>query len=111
MDCIFCKIVHKEIPGKIVKETDRIVAFYDIAPQAPVHILIIPKKHMAGIGDMTRDDRALIGDLFYEAGLIARELKIRDYRLVINNGKEAGQAVFHLHLHLLAGRKFAWPPG
>lgn len=113
MDCIFCKIVSKEIPAKIVFENERIIAFEDINPQAPTHILIIPKKHIPYISELSEEDISLVGELIYTAKKIAKEkgLEKDGYRLVFNNGKNAGQEVFHIHLHLLGGRVFRWPPG
>ncbi len=113
MDCIFCKIASKEIPSKIVFENERIIAFEDINPKAPTHILVIPKKHIPYIAEIKEEDIPLIGELIYIARKIAEEkgLDKDGYRLVFNNGKNAGQEVFHIHLHLLGGRKFGWPPG
>ncbi len=113
MDCIFCKIAAKEIPSKIVFENERIVAFEDINPQAPIHILIIPKKHIPYIAEINEEDISLVGELIFTAKKIAAEkgLTKDGFRLVFNNGKNAGQEVFHIHLHLLGGRKFGWPPG
>jgi len=105
-DCIFCKIINKEIPSKFIFESENIVAFNDIHPQAPTHILILPKKHIATINDMEKEDINLIGELFFTAKQIAKEKGISSYRLAINVGEEAGQSVFHIHLHLLAGKKF-----
>ncbi len=105
-DCIFCKIINKEIPSKFIFESENIVAFHDIHPQAPTHILILPKKHIATINDMEKEDINLIGELFFTAKQIAKEKGISSYRLAINVGEEAGQSVFHIHLHLLAGKKF-----
>lgn len=113
MDCIFCKIAAKDIPAKVVYEDDLSVAFEDINPQAPVHILIIPKKHIPNSLALTEEDKALIGHLFMVANRIAREKGIaeRGFRLVNNCNAEAGQTVFHLHVHLLGGRPMGWPPG
>lgn len=113
MDCLFCKIAGKEIPAQIVFENKDIVAFRDIAPQAPVHILIITKKHIPGLNDVTVQDAALIGQIQYVAKELAKTENISEdgYRLVLNCGKNAGQAVAHIHYHLLGGRKFKWPPG
>ncbi|RME62712.1 MAG: histidine triad nucleotide-binding protein [Nitrospirae bacterium] len=113
MDCIFCKIASKEIPSKIVYEDELSVAFEDINPQAPVHILIIPKKHIPNTLALTEDDKALIGHLFMVANKIAQDKGIaeRGFRLVNNCNAEAGQTVFHLHIHLLGGRAMGWPPG
>jgi histidine triad (HIT) family protein len=113
MDCIFCKIIKKEIPSKIVYEDENIIGFEDINPQAPVHILIIPKEHIPMINDIRDNHIKLIGDMIFVAKKLAKEKGISEtgYRLVFNNGENAGQEVFHIHLHLLGGRKFTWPPG
>lgn len=108
-DCIFCKIASGEFNTEFLYEDDQVVAFKDIEPQAPVHVLIIPRKHYPTIKDV--ENRELIGHLFSAGKEVARKLGIDHYRYVINNGKEAGQAVFHLHLHLLGGRQMNWPPG
>ena len=110
-DCLFCRIVRGEIPAKIVKDTEECVAFEDINPQAPVHVLVIPKTHVASLNDAT--DPALVGRLALVAAGIAREkgLAKGGYRTVINTNADAGQTVFHIHLHLLGGRKLGWPPG
>lgn len=108
-NCIFCKIARKEIPTPLVYEDDGVVAFNDLNPQAPTHILVIPKKHYASLNDV--DDTALLGNLLNTVKKIAEKLGIKDYRTVINTGKEAGQEVFHLHIHLLSGRVMNWPPG
>ncbi len=112
-DCLFCKIFRKEIKSKVVYEDDEIMAFEDINPQAPVHILIIPAKHIENLNEITEQDKDLIGKMFLVAKKIAHEKNISadGYRTVFNTNKNAGQAVFHLHLHLLGGRKMAWPPG
>ncbi len=112
-DTIFSKIIRKEIPADIVYEDDEFLAFRDIAPQAPVHILVIPKKEIPTVNDIEEEDANLIGRLFLVAKQLASKLGISEsgYRLVINCNKDAGQAVYHLHLHLLGGRKFSWPPG
>lgn len=107
--CIFCNIARGEFNKKLLFEDDRVVAFYDINPQAPVHILIIPRDHYVSIKEV--EDEALVGHLFTAAKAVAEKLAIKDYRLVINTGPQAGQSVFHLHLHLLAGRTMHWPPG
>lgn len=109
--CLFCRIVRKEIPATIVAETDDCLAFRDITPRAPVHVLVIPKHHVASIGDAT--DPAQIGKLSLLAAEIARQEGIAEsgYRTVINTGPDAGQTVFHVHLHLLGGREMGWPPG
>ena len=111
-DCIFCKIAAKEIPGKIAYEDDRILAFHDLEPQAPVHVLIIPKKHIASLDRVTEDDRELMGYLMSKVKDIAKELGLDNgYRVVINTGDDGMQTVKHLHVHLLGKRKMTWPPG
>ena len=111
-DCLFCKISRKEIPSKIVYEDDEVFAFEDIQPQAPSHVLICPKKHLVSLTEATAEDAAMLGRLQLVAAKLAVERKLTDgYRTVINNGTGAGQSVFHLHLHLLGGRDFRWPPG
>jgi histidine triad (HIT) family protein len=109
MDCIFCAIARKEIPATIVYEDDLTIAFADINPAAPSHILVIPRRHYDCLAH-AGDDEILAG-LLTAAQAIARSLDLDDYRVVINNGPKAGQTVFHLHLHLLGGRDFSWPPG
>ena len=109
---IFAKIIDRQIPADIVYEDDRCLAFKDINPQAPVHILLIPKKPIARLIDSKEEDQDLLGHLLLTAAAVARDLGVGDaFRLVINNGAGAGQDVFHLHLHILAGRGFSWPPG
>lgn len=110
-DCLFCRIVRKEIPAKLVAEDDHSLAFRDINPQAPVHVLVIPRTHVASLNDAT--DPALVGRLHRMAADIARAegLSDRGYRTVINTNADAGQTVFHIHLHLLGGRRMSWPPG
>jgi histidine triad (HIT) family protein len=110
---LFCKIIAKEIPADVVYEDDEVLAFRDIRPQAPVHILIIPKKHIPKIADITEADEGLIGKLVFVASELAKKEGIAEtgYRLVFNNGPNAGQEVYHVHLHLFGGRKFTWPPG
>ncbi|HHZ17594.1 MAG TPA: histidine triad nucleotide-binding protein [Peptococcaceae bacterium] len=111
-DCLFCKIVSNEIPSKKVYEDDRILAFYDINPAAPVHILVIPKEHIESLAALQDEHLGLIGYLHGKIRDIARDLKLADgYRVVNNCGKEGGQEVGHLHFHLLGGRKMLWPPG
>lgn len=109
-DCIFCKIGAGQIPSKKVFENDRIYAFEDINPQAPTHILIIPKKHLVDMHDGAAEP-GLLGEILARSAEIACERGIRDYRLVSNSGAQAGQAVFHLHFHVLGGRRMRWPPG
>jgi histidine triad (HIT) family protein len=112
-NCIFCKIVDKKVPSKIIFEDETVIAFEDVNPQAPVHTLVVPKRHIPEIHSMTEGDRELVGHLFFTAKKIADEkgLDAKGYRMVINNGAGAGQTVFHIHLHLLSGRHFHWPPG
>jgi len=111
-ETIFDKIIRKEIPADIVYEDEQCLAFKDVNPQAPIHILIIPKIRIAKIADAKLDEQNVLGHLLLKAGEIAEELDVKDaFRLVINNGENAGQTVFHLHIHLLAGRSFNWPPG
>ncbi len=117
-DCIFCKIIRGEVPSQKVYEDDKVYAFRDINPVAPVHILIIPKKHIVGIQTLEEEDECLVGHMFTVAKKIAQQEGIapdkdlnRGYRLVFNVGKDAGQTVFHLHLHLIGGRQMSWPPG
>jgi histidine triad (HIT) family protein len=111
-DCLFCKIIAGKIPAKKVYEDEKAFAFEDINPQAPTHVLIIPKKHIVGIDQATEEDAELVGYCQLVAAKIARERKIENgFRTVYNVGPDAGQTVFHLHLHLLGGRKMSWPPG
>jgi histidine triad (HIT) family protein len=111
-DSIFAKIIKKQIPADIVYEDDLCLAFRDMNPQAPVHVLLVPKKPLDMLTSAQEEDQALLGHLLLAAGTIARQLKIDGaFRLVINNGEESGQSVFHVHLHILAGRPFRWPPG
>lgn len=112
-DCLFCKIAHHEIPAKAVYEDERLIAIEDINPQAPLHVLVIPKAHIATLNDASSDDEKLIGEMTRRAAAIARERGFADrgFRTVFNTNREAGQTVFHIHLHLLAGRALAWPPG
>lgn len=111
-DCLFCKIGANEISSKIVYEDPELFAFEDISPQAPTHILICPRKHFASLTDASAEDQAVLGRLQLVAAQLARERKLlAGYRTVLNSGEGAGQSVFHLHLHLLGGRQFRWPPG
>jgi histidine triad (HIT) family protein len=113
MNCLFCRIAAGEVPSKRVYEDDAIVAFHDIKPQAPVHVLIVPRRHIATLNDLTADDDVLLGVMQRRAARIAEELGIaaRGYRTVFNCNRDAGQTFFHLHLHLLGGRPMHWPPG
>jgi len=112
-DCLFCKIRDGEISGDIVFENDDTLAFRDVNPQAPTHILIIPKKHISTVNDLEEADEAVMGKLFRTAKMIAAQEGVSDdgYRLVVNCNERAGQTVFHIHMHLLAGRAMTWPPG
>jgi len=111
-DCLFCKIANGTIPANKLYEDDELLAFWDINPQAPKHFLVIPKKHLTGPGAVTSKEAGLVGSLIAKAGELARQQGIGDgFRLVLNNGIEAGQTVFHLHLHVLGGRALGWPPG
>lgn len=112
-DCLFCRIVKGEIPTKIVHQDPQAVAFEDINPQAPTHVLVVPRKHLSGLDQAGREDAQLLGHLQLVAAQIARARGIAEsgYRVVINNGRGAGQSIFHMHLHLLGGRGLRWPPG
>jgi histidine triad (HIT) family protein len=111
-DCLFCKINRKEIPAKFVYEDPDLFAFEDISPQAPTHILICPRKHVVSLTDTQPDDAVILGRALRVAAQLASERGLTSgYRTVINNGRGAGQTVFHLHVHLLGGRDFRWPPG
>ena len=112
MDCLFCRIVRSEIPAKKVYEDEETFVFEDIKPQAPTHVLIIPKRHIVDVKEAKKEDAEIIGKLHLVAAKIARDRNIEDgYRTVFNVGPGAGQSVFHLHLHLLGGRSLGWPPG
>lgn len=112
MTTLFTKIIKREIPADIVYEDELCLAFRDINPQAPTHVLLIPKQEIPRLVDATPDDAALLGHLMLTANKIAAQLGVGDaFRLTVNNGADAGQSVFHLHLHILAGRAFKWPPG
>ncbi len=112
-DCLFCRIVRKEIPASVVYEDDDLLAFNDINAQAPLHVLVIPKRHIATLNDLSSGDDALVGLMLRRAASIAREKGYADrgFRTVFNTNAEAGQTVFHIHLHVLAGRGLTWPPG
>lgn len=113
MNCLFCKITNGEIPAKIIYNNEQIMAFADIAPQAPLHFLIIPKKHIATINNAQIDDAQLLGKLILKAKDLAKEHNLSEsgYRLVFNTNADGGQEIYHIHLHLLGGRKLTWPPG
>ena len=112
-DCLFCKIIAGEIPGTFVHQDDELVVLKDINPQAPLHVLVIPRTHIASLNDLKPEDDALVGSMFRRAAALAKEhgYDLRGYRTVFNTNREAGQTVFHIHLHVLAGRGLAWPPG
>ena len=111
--CLFCRIVNGEIPAKKVYEDADVVAFNDINPQAPTHVLVIPRKHIATLDDLTDGDASTVGITMVRLAKIAHDLHLHNdgYRMVVNNGEAAGQTVFHIHFHLLGGRNFGWPPG
>jgi histidine triad (HIT) family protein len=112
-DCLFCAIIEGKINGEIVYQDDAVLAFKDIRPEAPVHVLIVPRKHIESLSSLGADDVPTIGAIFVAAKKLAKELGIAEsgYRVVVNNGADAGQSVFHLHYHLLGGRRLRWPPG
>ena len=112
-DCLFCKIIARQIPATIVYEDDHVIAFNDINAQAPTHVLIVPKRHIASLNDLQDGDDLLVGELVRRAAAIANERghAAAGYRTVFNTNRDAGQTVFHIHLHLIGGRAMAWPPG
>ena len=112
-DCLFCKIVSRDIPASIVYEDDRVIAFNDINPQAPTHVLVVPKRHIASLSDLDPADDPIVGEVVRRAAAIAAERgsAAGGYRTVFNTNRDAGQTVFHIHLHLLGGRPMKWPPG
>lgn len=112
-DCLFCKIVAGDIPADIIHESDTVVGFRDISPQAPTHVLLIPRRHISTINDLEHGDREVIGDLYLAAKAVAAAEGLSEpgYRVVMNCNEGAGQSVFHIHLHLLGGRGLSWPPG
>jgi len=112
MDCIFCKIAAGDIPAKKAYEDDQCLAFYDLDPQAPVHVLLIPKQHIASVNELTEENSGVVAHIFTVAAKLAGELGLENgYRIVNNCGEDGGQTVQHLHFHLLGGRSMAWPPG
>jgi histidine triad (HIT) family protein len=113
VSCLFCRIASGELPAKLIHQDDTLVAFHDIHPQAPVHVLIVPRRHIATLNEISAEDDELVGAMLRRASVIARDLGIatRGYRTVFNCNREAGQTVFHLHLHVLGGRPMHWPPG
>ena len=112
-DCLFCKIIERKIPSTIVYEDERVLAFNDITPQAPTHVLIVPKRHISTLNDIGTEDDRIVGELVRRAATIAKERGFSEvgYRTLFNTNRGAGQSVFHIHLHLLGGRPLAWPPG
>jgi histidine triad (HIT) family protein len=112
-DCLFCRIIRREIPATIVSENDRVIAFNDINPQGPTHVLVIPKRHISSLNDLTAGDDELVGEMIRSAASIAadRGIAMSGYRTVFNTNSDAGQEVFHIHLHLIGGRTLTWPPG
>lgn len=112
-DCLFCKIIDGRIPGAIVYQDDKVVAFKDINPQAPMHILVVPRRHIATLNALTAEDDAIVGEVVRRGAALAKEAGYADrgYRTVFNTNGEAGQTVFHIHLHVLGGRALTWPPG
>ena len=113
MSCLFCRIIAGELPARKIYEDDTLVAFHDINPQAPVHVLVVPRRHIPTLNDLAPDDDALLGAMVRRAAVLAHELGIaaRGYRTVFNCNREAGQTVYHIHLHVLGGRPMHWPPG
>jgi len=112
-DCLFCRIINREIPATIVYEDERVLAFRDINPQAPTHILVVPKHHIASLNDLSPDDDAMVGEVVRRGAALARSEGIEraGFRTVFNTNRDAGQTVFHIHLHVLGGRSLGWPPG
>lgn len=112
-DCLFCRIARHEIPAEAVYEDERLIVIEDMNPQAPLHVLVIPKTHIASLNDLTPEHDALIGEMTRRAAAVAHERGVADrgFRTVFNTNREAGQTVFHIHLHVLAGRSLTWPPG
>lgn len=112
-DCLFCRIINREIPGAIVYEDTQVLAFNDVNPQAPTHVLVVPKRHIASLNDLSPEDDQIVGELLRRAAAIAktRGIGAGGFRTVFNTNRDAGQTVFHIHLHLLGGRMMSWPPG
>ena len=110
-DCLFCRIVAGEIPGDVVLDTDDVVAFRDVNPQAPTHVLVVPRQHAPNAASTAAQDEALVGKLVTAASEVAVIEGVESYRMVLNTGSDSGQTVFHTHLHVLGGRSFQWPPG
>ncbi|HET90637.1 MAG TPA: histidine triad nucleotide-binding protein [Chloroflexi bacterium] len=111
-DCVFCRIVRGEAPAQIIYQDEQVTAFRDLNPQSPTHVLIVPNRHISGVAEVDQEDAAVLGQLFVVARRVAEQEHVADgFRLVVNNGRPAGQSVFHLHVHLLGGRAMGWPPG
>jgi histidine triad (HIT) family protein len=112
-DCLFCKIIERKIPASLVYEDERVLAFNDVNPQAPTHVLVIPKRHIESLNEISTEDDRLVGELVRRAAAIAKERGFAEtgYRTLFNTNRGAGQTIFHIHLHLLGGRPFTWPPG
>jgi histidine triad (HIT) family protein len=112
-DCLFCKIIDRKVPASVVYEDDRVIAFNDINPQGPTHVLVVPKRHIVSLNDLTPADDAMIGEVVRRAAAIARErgVDVGGFRTVFNTNKDGGQTVSHIHLHLIGGRAMTWPPG
>lgn len=112
-DCLFCRLIKGEVKSKVIYEDDEVFAFEDINPQAPIHILIVPRKHISGLTQLEEEDKELVGKVHWAAKKIAEDRSVfrSGFRMVINSGPDAGETVKHLHLHLLGGRKLSWPPG
>lgn len=112
MDCLFCKIIKSEIPSKVIYEDEQVYAFHDIDPKAPVHFLVIPKKHIATLNDLQIEDEQLLGHMMFVSQKLAKELGCEDgFRVVINCNELGGQTVYHIHMHILGQRQLDWPPG
>jgi histidine triad (HIT) family protein len=112
-DCLFCRIIDRKIPASIVYEDDRVIAFNDINPQGPTHVLVVPRRHIASLNDLTPGDDAMVGEVVRRAAAIAKErgISVGGFRTVFNTNEDGGQTVFHIHLHLIGGRTMTWPPG
>jgi histidine triad (HIT) family protein len=112
-DCLFCKIINREIPASIIYEDDAVVAFNDINPQGPTHVLVVPKRHIASLNDLAPEDDQIVGEVVRRAAAIAKDRGISGpgFRAVFNTNRDGGQTVFHIHLHLIGGRSLHWPPG
>ena len=112
-DCIFCKIIAGEVPAEFLYKDDNVVVFKDINPQGPVHVLIVPTKHIESILDLTPEDNKIVGEMMLQSKAVAEKLRVAEkgFRLVINTGRDARQAIYHIHAHMIGGRKMTWPPG